>query len=260
MEIIIGIILAVIGAVLVFYLRPKTKSAVLEMKFMQTKSISELKDIFNQMSNNELTDYREFVELKGNVTDDTLVDAPFSNKRVAYCESKLSQVTEDKEHYIDSQGRQQTRIRKNENVISNERTSQLITMTDSSSKEKVTLEINASGCKLDIPKTFDRFENKRNLNGYRYFNSWSWDRFGGETIGFKMEERTIMPNQNLYVIGEAFKVGDSIHIGKPMDSKKPFIVTTKSEEDLINSSNKNAMLYLIGGIALMVIGVVMLFI
>ncbi len=260
MSIIISIVLIIIGIVLIFYVRTKTKNSVLEVKFMQTKSISELKDMFEQMQNSGLSDYHEFVELKGNVTDDTLAEAPFSNQKVAYCESKISQVTEIKERYTDSQGRTQTRIRKVENTISNEKTSQDIFMKDSSSEEKVALEINANGCKLDIPKTFDRFENKGNLRGYRYFNSWNWDRYGAETLGFTMEEKTIKPNQNLYVIGEAYKVGDTIHIGKPMDAKKPFIVTTKSEEDLINSSNRSATTSLIGGIALIAIGVIMIFV
>ena len=70
-----------------------------------------------------------------------------------------------------------------------------------------------------------------------------------------MTEETIEANQNLYVIGEAFKVGDKIHIGKPQDNSKPFIVTTKSEEDLINKSNQSALFLLIGGIAAIVIGI-----
>ena len=71
-----------------------------------------------------------------------------------------------------------------------------------------------------------------------------------------MTEETIEENQNLYVIGEAYKVGNKIHIGKPNDSKKPFIVTTKSEEEIVNNSDQNAKLLLIGGIIAIVIGVI----
>ncbi len=71
-----------------------------------------------------------------------------------------------------------------------------------------------------------------------------------------MTEETIEENQNLYVIGEAFRVGDTIHIGKPEDKKKPFIVTTKSEEDLINKSNQNAMFSLVGGIVAIIVGII----
>lgn len=259
MEFLVPLLLIGGGAFAIFYLRPKTQNNVTEIKYMQTKTIFELKDMFAQMDSNGLgNEYREFVELKGKVVSDNLVETPFSNRKVAYCNSKLAQVTEIREQYRDSDGSLRTRTSKNETTISDEKSSQEISMTDNSSDENVVLEINGIGCKLDIPKTFDRFEPKGNLRNYRYFNSFSWNRFGAETLGFKMTEETIEANQNLYVIGEAFKVGDSIHIGKPQDSKKPFIITTKSEEDLINKSNQNALFLLIGGIAAIVFGIIML--
>ena len=95
MGIIVPLILIGGGAFAIFYLRPKTQNNVTEMKYMKTKTISELKDMFSQMDANGLgNDYREFVELKGTVVSDNLVETPFSNKKVVYCESKLSQVTE----------------------------------------------------------------------------------------------------------------------------------------------------------------------
>lgn len=258
MGIIMPILLIGGGLLAIFYIRPKTQNNVTEMKYMQTKTIAELNDMFNQMDTNGLgNDYREFVELKGKVVSDNLVETPFSNRKVAYCESKLAQVTENKEQYRDNNGNIRTRVNKQENNISDEQTSQEISMVDNSGNQEVVLEINGVGCKLDIPKTFDRFEPKSNLTNYRYFNSFSWNRYGAETLGFKMTENTIEANQNLYVIGEAFKVGDKIHIGKPQDNKKPFIVTTKSEEDMINKSNQNSLFLLIGGIVAIVIGLVM---
>ena len=259
MGVLVPLILIGGGLFAIFYLRPKTQSNVTEMKYMKTKTIAELKDMFAQMEANGLgNDYREFVELKGNVVSDNLVETPFSNRQVPYCESKLVQVTETKEQYRDSNGRTQTRIRKHENTISNEKSSQDISMSDGSSNEAVVVEINGTGCKADIQKSFDRFEPKDNMRNYRYFNSRSWNRLDAETIGFRMEEKTLEINQNLYVIGEAFKVGNQIHIGKPQDNKKPFIVTSKSEEDLINQSNQNAKFYLIGGIVTIIIGVIMI--
>lgn len=259
MGIIVPLILIGGGLVAIFYFRPKTQNDITEMKYMKTKTISELKEMFTQMDENGLAnDYREFVELKGTIVSDNLVDTPFSNRKVAYCQSKLSQVTETTEQYRDSNGNYRTRVSKHETEISGETSSQEILLKDSSTNEPVSVEINATGCKLEIPKTFDRFEPKNNLNSYRYFNNFSWNRFGAETLGFKMTEETIEPNQNIYVIGEAFKVGDTIHIGKPMDNKKPFIVTTKSEEDLINSSNQKALTMLVGGIIAIIIGIIFL--
>lgn len=260
MEVLLPILLIVGGLIAIFYLRPKTQNNVMEIKFLQTKTIAELKDMFSQMDTNGLgNEYREFVELKGTVVSDNLVETPFSNKKVSYYESNLYQVTQTKDQYRDSNGNLRTRITKHENNISNEKSSQDISMLDSSSSDSVVIDINGAGCKLDIPKTFDRFEAKGNLGNYRYFNSFSFGRFGAETLGFKMTEETISANQNLYVIGEAYRAGDKIHIGKPQDDKKPFIVTTKTEEDLINTSKQHALFLLIGGIVSIAIGVVMLF-
>lgn len=258
MDFIIPLALVVGGLVAIFYLRPKIKNSVTEIKYMQTKSISELNDMFKQMDENGLgNEYREFVELKGTIVSDNLVETPFSNRQVAYCESKISQVVETTSEYRDKEGNLRTEVNKKEIPITDEKSSQEIYIKDSSSEESVIIEINASGCKLDIPKTFDRLENRNNLGSYRYFNSFSLNRFGADTIGFKLMEKTIDANQSLYVIGEAFRVGNVLHIGKPQEGKKPFIVTTKSEEDLVNSSDKKALWYLVGGIATIVIGIVM---
>ena len=260
MNFILPILLIGGGLAAIFYFRPKTKNNVTEIKFMKTKTISELKDMFSQMDASGLgNDYREFVELKGNIVSDTLVDAPFSNRKVAYCNSKVMQVTEEREQYRDNNGNLKTRVNKRENTISNEKSSQDISMKDSSADESVVLEINGTGCNLDIPRTFDRFESKNNLGNYSFFKSFSLGRYGADTLGFRMTEETIDANQSLYVIGEAFKVGDKLHIGKPQDSKKPFIVTTKSEEDLVNSSNQQALFLLIGGIVAIAIGAFMLY-
>lgn len=259
MEILLPIILIVGGLVAIFYFRPKTQNNITEIKFMQTKTISDLKNMFSQMESNGLgNEYREFVELKGNIFSKNQVEAPFSYRNVAYCRSKLLKVTETTEEYRDRDGNRRTRVEKHETTISDEKSSQNIELTDSSSNEAVILEINGTGCKLDIPKTFDRFEPKNNLGNYRYFNSFSWNRFGAETLGFRMIEETIDINQSLYVIGEAYKVGNEIHIGRPKDKKKPFIVTTKSEEELVDTSAKNAMYLLVGGIASIIIGIIMI--
>ena len=260
MNIILPIVLIIGGLVAIFYLRPKIQNKGLEIKYMQTKTISELRGMFSQMDGMSLgEDYREYVEIKGTVTDQAPVRTPYSEREVAYCESKLLQVTESKEQYRDREGNLRTRVSKRETPISDEKTSQTIHISDGSSSEEVVLEIQASGCELDIPKTFDRFEPKNNLNRYGYFSRHPFNRFGAETLGFKMIEKTIELNQKLYVLGEAFCVGGEIHIGVPQDSKKPFIISTKSEEEIVNSSERNVQFSLFGGMAAIVLGAFLMF-
>ncbi len=260
MHIVLAILLIAVGPVCIFYLRPKMRSRVTEMKFMQTKTIADLRQIFSQMGESGLQEgYREYAELKGTAVSDPPAETPFSNQKVAYCESTLSQVTEERERYQDNDGHWQERVVRRENSISDEKSSQYLLFQDSSGAERVTLEIDASGCTLDIPKTFDRFEPRTNLSGYRFFNNFGFGDFGADTLGFRMTEKTIRQNQQLYVLGEAFLSGDEIHIGAPGDRKKPFIVTTKSEDDMVRSTEQNATLALIGGIASVAIGVLIIF-
>ena len=105
MNFIIPLILIAGGLVTIFYFRAKNERNINEMKYMQTKSIAELKEMFSQMDSNGLgSNYREFVELKGTVVSDNLIDTPFSNRKVAYCQSELLQVTQTTEQYKDSNG------------------------------------------------------------------------------------------------------------------------------------------------------------
>ena len=192
------------------------------------------------------------------VESSILKETPFSKREVAYCESKLIRVSEREEEYRDSDGHYQRRTVTDEDTVSHEKTEQEIQFIDDSSDEPIVLEINAKGCDLDIPETYNRFQTNSNLDDFGFLNSFSIGRSGSRTIGYRMIEKTIEANQNLYVIGEAFKVGNTIHIGKPQDKKKPFIVTTKSEEELINSEKQKSLFCILGGIVLIIIGIVVL--
>lgn len=260
-----GIILPLLfiggGLFVIFYLRPKSQNHLLEIQFMQTKSIAELKESFNMMDNEGLGDnYSEFVELKAKIVSDNLVEAPYSNNKVAFCDSAIYQVVETQEEYTDSNGNRRTRVNKREIKISDEKSSSEIFVNDGSTTENVGITVNGGGINLDIPKTFDRFEPKNNMGSYRRASSFISNYIGAvDTIGFKMVEKTIAKDQFLYIIGEAYRKGGQIFMKKPSDSKKPFMVTTKSEEELVSSEKQKALGYLIGGIVLIAIGVIIFF-
>ena len=75
MNILIAMALIAGGLASIFYIRTKAQSTAMEMKFMQTKSIADLKEMFNQMDSNGLgNEYREYVELKGNIVSNELVE------------------------------------------------------------------------------------------------------------------------------------------------------------------------------------------
>lgn len=247
------VILIAGGAFTIVYLRPKMLNHVREMKFMTTSTLEEVQGVFDMMRADGLENtFRHYVEVKGIICCEQPVHTPFSGKEVAYCSSKLYSVTQNTEYEKDSNGNTRTRTVKKEDLLSDESSSDVLFLKDHSSNLKVALDIKR-GCQFDIPETFDRFEPVRNLEDYRYFRSFQHDR--PNLLGYRMKEKTIGLQQSLYVLGEAYKEGDCIHIGKPRDKAKSFIVSTKSEDELVGKYDKYAKIALLGGIGAIFAGI-----
>lgn len=260
---IISLLLIIGGLVSIFYLYPKKKNQVMEMQFMRTKPIRELREMFDTMRESGLEDsYTEFVELKGRiVTED--VRTPFSGREVAYFESSVSTVSEVEKVEYDDKGNRRTTMVKEEHLISSEESSHTVGLRDESADEVVVLEINSSGCTLDIAKTWDRLDPNFSFADYatrRSYGSKTNDIRLGRFLGYRTTERTIEKNAQLYVLGEAFKSGDTIHIGNPKDPKRPFLVTTKSEENMVKETQSSSKILLFGGIGAVVVGILLFFV
>lgn len=258
---IINLMLIVGGLVSILYLYPKQKRDLLEIQYMRTKTVQELVDMFDTMDRDGFGDnYTEFVELKGRVASGGVI-TPFSKRSVAYYESSLSSVNEVERVDYDDKGNRRVRIVREEDLISSDSSSNVISISDMSSHISIDIEINAPGCNLDIPKTWDRLDPNYNFGGYNSRNTFGMRSMSprGRFLGYRMIEKTIENNSQLYVLGEAFRFGSSIQIGRPKDPKKPFIVSTKSEETVINEKKMNSNMLLFGGIAAIIIGIALFF-
>ena len=250
--IIIGVLLVIGGLLCVFLLRPRISGALMEIRFMETTPIADLAAILEQLRDAGADEgsLRQYVELKGAAEADQPDAMPFSGERVAYGRAKRVRVTERQESYRDSNGRTRTRTVKHEETVSDEKTSAPAYLSDSSINgqpgKRVLLDLSAGGIKLDIPKTYDRFEpsNERRIGSSR-------------VVGYKKTEHTIKQKQQLYVIGDVYVNGGVMTLGKPSEPKKPFIVSTKSEEELINTNKRNASMALYGGVGAAVLGVIL---
>lgn len=253
--IIIGLLLIAAGLFLVLYLRKKLFSTALEIQVMKTSTIGDIKRIFSEMEGIGLSDNnRHYVELKGISDSQNPPVTPFSEQRVAYHESTLSHVYEEVEYYRDDKGDTHERINKHENIISEERSTEPIILRESDSQDVVYIDADEARSKLDTRKSFDRFESEHNMMNYSFFRSFNYGMRQPRTLGFRMVEKTIALSQPLYVLGEAYTNAGRIYIGRPTDKKKPFIISTKSENQLVTSMKLKTQFALFGGIGLVVLG------
>lgn len=236
MNIIISIVFILVGVMLIGYFYPKTKKRIGEITNTETTKISELKEMLS-------VETTKYVELKGKASNKNSIEAPYSKKQVAYYEyyvyRKYSVRNDD------------GTTRKERDLISSEKSEQDVSFMDNSCEEAVLLEM-SKGCEIDIPVTYNKFESSggsMEILGIRFGDN-------PDTIGHEIQEKAIEVNQDLYVIGEAYKEGEKIHIRKPQDNKKPFIVTTKSEEELIKYSKRTSIIQLVVGIVSIIGGII----
>ncbi|MBM3700732.1 MAG: hypothetical protein FJW68_07495 [Actinobacteria bacterium] len=253
---IIGGVLLVLGALLAILVPMKIKNKNIEIRFMQTTPVEELKAILAGNAAAGLEGYRHYVELTGLAEAEKPLKAPFSEKEVAYYNADLYQVYEEKQTTADKSGSTQT-VKKSEAHMASDKSTQAIVIKDKNSPIKVFVDINQSGLQLDTLKTFDRFEPLNNIQSYGYFNNYRYNNMGAATLGFRMSERTIPLGQALYALGEAKLENDRILLQRPSD-KKPFIVSVRGKSDIVRGNKSGANAALVFGIIIAVAGILLM--
>ncbi len=255
---IIGGILIIGGGILGFIVPKKMKNKNIEIKFLKTIPVSELKEILAGNAEAGLEGYRHYSELKGKAGSEKPQKAPFSKRAVAYYNATLYQVYEETETYKDAKGITRRRVKKSQSQLSNEKSSTSITLEDKTSGDRVYIDASQSGLKLDTLKTFDKFEPSGNAKNYSFLGSLKFSALGSRTLGFRMIENTIPLGQSLYLLGEALLEGGKINILTPRDKKKPFILSVKSEDDIVRANNRGANIALVFAALLALAGILIM--
>ncbi len=253
---IIGGILVVLGAFIAIYVPQRIKRKNVEIQFAKTTTLGELKQTLADNAAAGLEGYRQYAELKGAAATDAPQKTPFSEQDAAYFNADLYQVYEESEQYTDEQGTH-TRMKRSESHLSNQKSYAPLLLQDASGGRAV-IELAETGMQLDTCKTLDKFEPTGMLQQYSFFSGFNFNPMGARTLGYRMVEHTIPVGQPLYVLGEAELAGDTVTIRKPKDKKKPFIVSVKSEGDLIRGNKTGAIVALVGGIVLAVAGILVM--
>jgi len=257
-QFIIGGILVAAGIFVGLFIPRRLKDKNLEIRFMKTTPIAELKGILSDNAAAGLDGYRHFVELKGFAGAESGQKAPFSAKNVAYFNAELYQVYEETETTRDDKGVVRQHLVRHESLLTDQKSSGMITIQDTQPGEKVYFDIAQSGLQLETSKTLDKFEPVESMGRYSFFGSLKYSPLGAKTLGFRMVENTILLGQTLYAMGDAWLEGAKIFMGKPIDEKKPFILSVRNENDIVSSNKSGATAALVFGILLAIAGILIM--
>lgn len=266
MYIIIGLALIAVGVYFFLVQFRKSGNDLVEIQFQQTKSIPDALEAVKAMEDID-PNYREFIELKGFADCKNPQTTPYSQKKVAFYTAEVHQLSEETREETDNNGNRRTNTYKHDEKLSEEESGEPLLLRDNDGNE-IIIETNGVSGSFDMPKTLDRFQSANGNNGYspfmnpnRHFTQFNINmNFGNgyRLLGYKQIENTINLRQPLYVLGEAYMNCGQLFIGPPREKGKSFIVSTKSEEELIKNKKNSKMMAIVLGCAAIVIGIAMI--
>lgn len=259
MAIIIGLLIIIAGIFYAVYVYRKNTNKVQEIQFQQTTCIKDVLDIVGDLSSLD-ENYRHYSEVKGQLHSASGdVEAPFSQRPVAYYENEVYSVHEETRTERDDKGNTRTVTDKVETSLSSEKSPVEVYLSDSSSDEKVYIDLASFGSDVDLMPGCNRMEAKD--------SSWVRDNFnlsvnqnrGSRFLGYRFFEEILPESQPMYILGEIHKRGNRLYVGRSVATKKPSHVTYKSEDELLDDI-KNEKFVAIGiGVASVVAGIAVMF-
>ena len=271
-----GLVLLVIGAVLYFF---STRAAD-KAHHIQATDTAKVADVLRlveevraEMPPGMSSGYRDYVELKGRVACDEPLRGELSDTPSAVCETTVQRLVERREERRDAQGNVRTEWRQVTETVSSNRREAPFYLQDDTGR----LRIKPTAKATELVKIVDRFEQPNaieqmsggnlvlNHGGFRLSVS-TGGLLGGSsrTVGYKFIERILPVGAPLYAIGEVADTDDEGGVlrAPAEDAKKrPFLLSTKTEEELVRASKKSSAIMRIvaavlaaGGVALVVLG------
>lgn len=274
----VGLALVVIAAVLFLFSRRST-AKVFHIKATDTSKVGALEklvsEIAGDMPDGVATGYKEYVELKGKIACDEPIRGELSDKLGAIVETEVIRVYERREERRDPQGNVRTEWRKGEETVSSNRNESPFWVDDGTGR----LRVKTTTKGVDLEKVVERFESASSVeSGFGGHLTLSVGRFqlsvagGGydgsssRTLGYKFIERALPIGRNVYAIGEAVHLEDEglvLRAPTEEDKKKPFMISLRTEEEIVRSSEKSATILKVlaiilgaGGVALAVLGLI----
>jgi hypothetical protein len=249
MFIIIGLILIGIG-VFLYFNRKNALNKSMDVRYYETSKIRDLVDIYKSTSA-ELGKglySAGIVEVKGVVSTDNPLISEHTQTKCVYFHSSVERKYEVTEQERDSEGnyRQVTRT-KTETLSSNEKSTPFYINDGSGDK----ILVNPEGANIDAEEVLNTFERDAPANFIA-----STFLSNSRTLGYTYRESIIPLNARLYVLGEISDRQGKLSILKPKESGKQFIVSVKSEDQIIAEAESSAAWQLYGSIALIVIGII----
>lgn len=215
---------------------------------LATHDTSDIKDVMelyesmrNSMGDGSFTHY---VEIKGAAHTDSPITSELSNEPVVYYQAKVVHEYKKLERTKNSQGQMEEKwVDRSETVSDNSRWAPGFGVKDDTGF----IEVDATKAELHTEKLHSNYEpvdsganSAMNIKIGSFSIGLGQKTPGIRSMGYRSEEFGIRMNTRLYVIGDANDRDSRLIVSKSLDKKQPFIVSVKSEDELMSGLESGA--------------------
>ncbi|GAK57359.1 hypothetical protein U27_04324 [Candidatus Vecturithrix granuli] len=266
---IIGGILLVVGIILlVIYFSNKRKFE--EMYTVETSTTAALRDVWQGVADEiGAGSFEQKTEINGVIECDQPIESELAKERCVHYRMSVERNWEEdyEEEYTEkdpASGRMVRKTRRgtrkgSDSVANNSRSTKFYVRDETG-----TILVDPEGANIDVEQVIDRFEPSSSVSrgnisfGGRSFSiGTSRDSGRRRTLGYHFKEWLLPLNRRVYIMGSASDRSGELMIQKPREKGK-FLISLKSEEELIASAKSGMTWGLYGAIACFIIGIVLM--
>jgi hypothetical protein len=244
--IIIGILL-IVAAVVCWFVGQSAAGKAGEILTVQTSQINNLRESADAVTETlGKGHYNEYTELKGNAEFPELLTSEMGGQDCVYYTTIVEREWEEEYWETNDEGKRERKHRRGSDTMSQQTRSVPFQLNDGTGK----VWVDPKEAELELETVVDRFESEGSIRGEVKIGAFRFRIDGGRggsrrTLGYRFKE-LIFPAtpQRMYVLGRVTdSVGRDLTVTRPTDKGQRFLVSYKSEEELVSHAEGQAKLF-----------------
>jgi hypothetical protein len=258
-----GVVLLIVGVVL-FFLRRSQEGKLQAITSTESATVGQLTQAANELAGQkgQAGGFRRLVDMSGTIRNEKPLTSEIAQQPCVYYKMTVWREYEETYWETNSQTNEQERkTRRSSDVVSSNSQRLPFYLEDATGR----IPVNPEGADIDAIKVVDRFEPADtmvaigNIGSFRLdVNLPSWGNTNHRVLGYKFEESILPMDRQVYVLGEAVDADGRLALQKPSEKGKKFIISLKSEEELIRSAGSSIRWLTAGAAGSGAIGVILI--
>ncbi len=212
---------------------------VYAMKTTDTSTAADLHDLADSVAKEiGAGSFNQVTEVKGAVECDAPLKGELSGVACVHYAMSVVREWEETVWKTDSQGRRTQETHKGSDPVASNTRSVRFRVKDATGS----LDVDPAGAKIDGEKAVSQFQpgeptgGSLELGGFRINLPGMLGGGGRRTLGYRYQETILPVGAQVYVLGEAVDAGGTLTVKKPAKKDVRFVISTRSEEELVRKA------------------------